>query len=508
MAVILLLLLLMRTGVGKRCGVDTSIDITEGELFENGTIAYNGTRYTPDLYYVASDNKTRGCICKIVNCYRKCCGRTEIYHEGAGSCIGRSAVRLTKEQNETMYKYFEGFEKLEKENSLMQVNGFNELYVCNNESCLLRTDSYKSHRLTKAGELAIENVEAAIQEVDVESYCIDFMLYVNEKTGKMTLGREAYFRVKLHQEVKAYPPNYIELSIPHHQLLDIESGSDSEYSDEGDEYHVTSAQTEVQRDDKDLPLDVPTSIKLMETVMDVDDDKKEAKGKKRVNDNNDDKESVKDSDNEHVVDYFCDDCDERAEAGRSRVESRGQGHKQSKNTMQTSDSKLTPNPPATTGTALNPNNMAKALAAMLISIVFMLLTIAVYLILPDMKKSLHGRNLLCHLCSMLVSFVCVASMQISTISVNPTRTLCMIVSFIIYFSLLAAFFWLNVMCFDMWRKFRFIRRNVGDMERRFRRYCLYAFGLPLLLTVLLAALEYSPIEDHYLLPRMRKQECF
>ncbi|GBP53420.1 Probable G-protein coupled receptor Mth-like 1 [Eumeta japonica] len=61
----------------------------------------------------------------------------------------------------------------------------------------------------------------------------------------------------------------------------------------------------------------------------------------------------------------------------------------------------------------------------------------------------------------------------------------------------------------MWRKFRFTRAVVsGDVQRRFRRYCMYAFGLPLLLTMLLAALEFSPIEDHTLLPRMRKRECF
>ncbi|GBP53400.1 hypothetical protein EVAR_48152_1 [Eumeta japonica] len=40
------------------------------------------------------------------------------------------------------------------------------------------------------------------------------------------------------------------------------------------------------------------------------------------------------------------------------------------------------------------------------------------------------------------------------------------------------------------------------------RYCVFAFGLPLLLTAVLAVLEFSPIEDHYLLPRMRKRECF
>ncbi|GBP18401.1 hypothetical protein EVAR_14794_1 [Eumeta japonica] len=57
---------------------------------------------------------------------------------------------------------------------------------------------------------------------------------------------------------------------PTQALLDLESGSDAEYSDEGDaEYHVISAQMEVQLNlhyDEDLPSDISTSIRLMETV--------------------------------------------------------------------------------------------------------------------------------------------------------------------------------------------------------------------------------------------------
>ncbi|GBP90164.1 hypothetical protein EVAR_67985_1 [Eumeta japonica] len=49
------------------------------------------------------------------------------------------------------------------------------------------------------------------------------------------------------------------------------------------------------------------------------DDKKEAKDKKRVNDNYDDKEGVNDSDNKNVVDYFYHNGDKRAKAGRETL---------------------------------------------------------------------------------------------------------------------------------------------------------------------------------------------
>ncbi|GBP78800.1 hypothetical protein EVAR_65309_1 [Eumeta japonica] len=55
------------------------------------------------------------------------------------------------------------------------------------------------------------------------------------------------------------PPDRI-VSSPTEVLLDPQSGSESEYSDEGDaKYHVTSAQKELQRDlpyDGDLLSDV------------------------------------------------------------------------------------------------------------------------------------------------------------------------------------------------------------------------------------------------------------
>ncbi|GBP58727.1 hypothetical protein EVAR_35506_1 [Eumeta japonica] len=52
------------------------------------------------------------------------------------------------------------------------------------------------------------------------------------------------------------------------------------------------------------------------------DDKKDAKGKKRVYDNIDDKKGVNDSHNENIVDYFYDECDERVEAGGGSVKTR------------------------------------------------------------------------------------------------------------------------------------------------------------------------------------------
>ncbi|GBP53414.1 Mariner Mos1 transposase [Eumeta japonica] len=426
MAAILLLLLLMRTSVGKHCGVDTSVDISEGERFEDDTIEYNGTRYMPDLYYEASDNKTRGCICKIVNCYRKCCGRGEIYHEESFSCLNRSDVPLTKGQNETMYKYFEEFEKLEKENSLMQVNGFNELNGCNNESCLFRTDSYKSHRLTKparTGEKYTQDKENRENKTHENKRNNKSNKYLELLTkAEIKMGRPCievkrqiwYIRATLWKGPQVLRKNCL-FGGTH-----LRTGTCSQISKAPDI-------------DRLVVREVHFYFRCALVI-----------------------ESVEVSAQEVDVDHYCIEImlyfNEKTGKKTLDREAYFRGKVYEK-----------------------VEEYAQNYIAMIISSVFILLTIAVLLILPDMKKSLHGRNLLCHLCSMLVSFVCIAAMQISITTSTPTRKLCMI------------------FC---------------DMQKRFRRYCVYAFGLPLLLTVLLAALEFSPIEDHYLLPRMRKRECF
>ncbi|KAI8437041.1 hypothetical protein MSG28_010419 [Choristoneura fumiferana] len=192
------------------------------------------------------------------------------------------------------------------------------------------------------------------------------------------------------------------------------------------------------------------------------------------------------------------------------------------------------------------------LSGMLISCVFFIVTIAVYAWLPELQN-LHGRVLMVYLACMCVGFAFLSSMQILLTVDNITINVCLGLTFVIYFALLSAFFWLNVMCFDIWWTFRtrrprrtspglmrsycfanedeehnytvvtfvtfviyfallsaFFWLNVmcfdiwwtfsgkrglslerWSMRARFCAYAAYAFGFPTGLTVLLAALEFS-----------------
>ncbi|CAH2095968.1 unnamed protein product [Euphydryas editha] len=148
---------------------------------------------------------------------------------------------------------------------------------------------------------------------------------------------------------------------------------------------------------------------------------------------------------------------------------------------------------------------------MIISCVFILATVAVYGWLPELRN-LHGRVLMAYLLCLFVGFVGMATMQILLKIDNIGVKTCVGLSIMIYFSLLAAFFWLNVMCFDIWWTFSGKRGVKGaemmSVKAKFTAYSVYAFGFPTVLTILMVSLEFSGLPPHPLLPLLRHQGCF
>ncbi|XP_022834095.1 probable G-protein coupled receptor Mth-like 3 isoform X4 [Spodoptera litura] len=155
------------------------------------------------------------------------------------------------------------------------------------------------------------------------------------------------------------------------------------------------------------------------------------------------------------------------------------------------------------------NNYTMSSSCMLISCFFILLTVAVYAWLPELRN-LHGMVLMAYLLSFFVGFLFLATMQILILLKEISEDICIVLTFIIYFSLLAAFFWLNVMCYDIWWTFSGKRAHgrSGSQNKRFLCYAIYAFGVPTILTIVMAALEFSNIPLHPLLPKLRLQGCF
>ncbi|XP_037294538.1 probable G-protein coupled receptor Mth-like 3 isoform X1 [Manduca sexta] len=156
------------------------------------------------------------------------------------------------------------------------------------------------------------------------------------------------------------------------------------------------------------------------------------------------------------------------------------------------------------------NHYVLSFTCMIISCVFILATCAVYAWLPELRN-LHGRVLMAYLLCLFVAFAFMATMQIMLTIDNISSNACAVLTFIIYYWLLVAFFWLNVMCFDIWWTFsgkRGMSLEKLSIRARFLAYSAYAFSIPTALTILLAALEFSGLPSHPLLPMIRQQGCF
>ncbi|XP_070071865.1 G-protein coupled receptor Mth2 isoform X3 [Drosophila takahashii] len=113
--------------------------------------------------------------------------------------------------------------------------------------------------------------------------------------------------------------------------------------------------------------------------------------------------------------------------------------------------------------------------AMLFSIPFMMLTIAVYLLIPELRNQ-HGKSLVCYLVGLSVGYTALCYVQLYKI--DATSTECVVLGYTAYYFFMGAYLWLSVISFDLWHNFRGTRGiNRFQENRRFLFYSLYAWGI-------------------------------
>ena len=98
--------------------------------------------------------------------------------------------------------------------------------------------------------------------------------------------------------------------------------------------------------------------------------------------------------------------------------------------------------------------------------------------------------------------------------------ICFITGIIIYFSYLSVMCWLNNLCYDVWSNFPSVtpmiklRVNIGRYEgfknNEFKRYALYGWGIPLLITIISLIVHFLPREytNHMIVPGFANTRCF
>ncbi|XP_049545738.1 probable G-protein coupled receptor Mth-like 10 [Anopheles darlingi] len=141
----------------------------------------------------------------------------------------------------------------------------------------------------------------------------------------------------------------------------------------------------------------------------------------------------------------------------------------------------------------------------LVSLPFLVATIVVYAILPELHN-VPGMSLMSYVASLAVSYLLLALMRIDVY--GHQSIMCRVTAYTVYFTLMASFFWLNVMSFDIY--WTFTGGRGGTTERqKFLYYCLYAWGFPLIFVCLVVLFDHTTLISYEnLRPNVGEESCF
>lgn len=135
---------------------------------------------------------------------------------------------------------------------------------------------------------------------------------------------------------------------------------------------------------------------------------------------------------------------------------------------------------------------------MLISVAFLYATILIYWCTGNLK-SLNGKCIVCYIFSLAnwTMLIVIVNFEVTVITSNDFA--CAVVGFVAYYFLTATFFWLNVICFDLWQNVcfttKFTNKTNTSEHKRLLYYSLYAWGLPAVMTIITVIIQYSSIPD-------------
>ncbi|KAL7640916.1 UNVERIFIED_CONTAM: hypothetical protein RMT77_008053 [Armadillidium vulgare] len=146
-----------------------------------------------------------------------------------------------------------------------------------------------------------------------------------------------------------------------------------------------------------------------------------------------------------------------------------------------------------------------------VSSLFLLLTFVVYFSLKELRGRTSGKCLISEVASLFVAYIVLIILH--TRSHRLSTGNCQVTGTIEYIFSLASFFWLNVMCYDMWTTIR-SHRPVDDEHRgktRIILYSVYGWGLPLLMgfvALIMDSLPHTPENKHLIRPGFGIKSCY
>uniref|UniRef100_A0A1I8NM82 G-protein coupled receptors family 2 profile 2 domain-containing protein n=1 Tax=Stomoxys calcitrans TaxID=35570 RepID=A0A1I8NM82_STOCA len=132
--------------------------------------------------------------------------------------------------------------------------------------------------------------------------------------------------------------------------------------------------------------------------------------------------------------------------------------------------------------------------AMAISVPFIILTIMVYALIPELRN-LHGKCLISYLSPLAIGYTILSTISLS--EVEFPNFVCSCLGYVAYYCFMSAFFWLSVISFDLWQNFRLTGSIRFGQRKRFLLYSSYAWGIPAGLTLIVIGIQNSNVKDLY-----------
>ncbi len=144
---------------------------------------------------------------------------------------------------------------------------------------------------------------------------------------------------------------------------------------------------------------------------------------------------------------------------------------------------------------------------MIVSLPFLFVTLLIYVAIQDLRN-LHGKIVICYVLVLISAFISLPAIQLQI--VDKPKILCKFFGYWFYYSIISAFFWINVMCYDIFSNLatgRLRRSKNYTEERRFIKYALYAFLSPALLLGVAILMDSLQIPVHFK-PQFGKETCY
>ncbi|XP_064106412.1 uncharacterized protein LOC135215521 [Macrobrachium nipponense] len=131
--------------------------------------------------------------------------------------------------------------------------------------------------------------------------------------------------------------------------------------------------------------------------------------------------------------------------------------------------------------------------AKLISLVFLFLSIVCHLFVPKLLAR-GGVHQLCHILSLTIAYSTAFTLNFFHKDIVNNFNHCFGLAIGIQYGFLATFFWLNVMCFEVWRKIRNLTKYQQSKMYPEIFFMLYAWGIPLCICAVTIMMQF--IEPH------------